>query len=81
MTGASPDLPGRREFLHTTAGAMAAFTLPSSIGELGALARGHAPLNVGLVGAGRQGRAILQECAKIGIWSNTSFGCRVRGVR
>ncbi len=57
--------PDRRSFLKQTAGTLGAFAL---VPELGLVARRWSPrakLNVGLVGAGRQGRAILGELSKL----------------
>lgn len=53
----------RRAFLGNTAGALAAFAIQPS---LAALPRSPAePLSVGLIGCGRQGRAILAELQKL----------------
>ena len=54
----------RREFLATTGAIAAAMAIePTALGS--AAWRGSAPLKVGVVGAGRQGRAILGELGKI----------------
>jgi len=58
------DSSTRREFLQTTGGAMAAMALWPSLSAAGSLSL-DAPFNVGLVGGGRQGRAILAELQKI----------------
>jgi predicted dehydrogenase len=53
----------RREFLIQSAGALGAMAI---LPDLSAAApRRHAPLKVGLIGAGRQGRAIVVELQKI----------------
>ena len=54
----------RRAFLRTSAGAMALTVLPEL--AFGRPLRLDAPLTVGIVGAGRQGRAIMGELQKIG---------------
>jgi predicted dehydrogenase len=56
--------PNRREFLQQGAAAMAAVSLLPAMQSLGVM-RLAEPLKVGLVGAGRQGRAILGELQKI----------------
>ena len=53
---------GRREFLKGAAGVAAAFVIQPEL--FGAPLRLAEPLSVGLVGAGRQGRALLGELAK-----------------
>ncbi|MCC6320178.1 MAG: Gfo/Idh/MocA family oxidoreductase [Phycisphaerales bacterium] len=55
--------PNRREFILQSAGALGAVAILPNLG-LGAY-RTAAPVSVGLVGAGRQGRLILAELAKI----------------
>ncbi len=55
----------RRQFLTTSAAAMGAFALDPRAGLLGPLPYGRAPLGVGLIGAGKQGRAILAELQKM----------------
>lgn len=57
--------PDRRLFLQHAAGALAAVALSPELAHLRAWPAGRAPLGVGLVGAGRQGRAILGELAKL----------------
>lgn len=54
----------RREFLQHTAGAVAAVSLIPALGSMASVIL-QAPVRVGLVGAGRQGRAILAELQKI----------------
>jgi len=53
--------PDRRNFMKSAAGAAAAFAIQP---EWAIVPRLGAPLSIGLVGAGRQGRAILSELAK-----------------
>lgn len=56
----------RRTFLKTSAGAAAAFALaPETAASLEAAPRLAAPIDVAVVGAGRQGRAILAELGKV----------------
>jgi len=55
----------RREFLQSTAGALAALAIQPSAEVLGTDARNQAPLRVGLIGAGKQGRAIMAEAQKL----------------
>jgi predicted dehydrogenase len=55
----------RRDFLHQSLGAMAAMALTPTLAELAPLRSASAGLSVGIVGMGRQGRAILQELQKI----------------
>ncbi|MCI0436077.1 MAG: Gfo/Idh/MocA family oxidoreductase [Gemmatimonadetes bacterium] len=56
--------PSRREFLVQTAGALAAYALlPEPVAAV-AVPAGRA-IRIGLIGAGRQGRAILAELQKI----------------
>lgn len=66
----------RRDFLTQSAGALAAFAIVPNFAAIGAAkssassgallgVMGNQSLNVGLIGAGRQGRAILGELAKI----------------
>ena len=57
-------LPDRREFLIQSAGALAAFALiPEPAGAV-SLPAGRA-LRIGVIGAGRQGRAIIAELQKL----------------
>jgi predicted dehydrogenase len=56
--------PNRRQFLQHTAGAMAAVSILPAVESLGVM-RLAEPLKIGLIGAGRQGRAILGELQKI----------------
>ena len=53
----------RRRFLGTTAGALAAFAIQPTLSA--ANHRSSAPLSIGLIGCGRQGRAVLAELQKI----------------
>lgn len=55
----------RRDFLQHSLGAMATVALTPSLAELSPLRSSSAPLSVAIVGAGRQGRAILQELQQI----------------
>lgn len=55
----------RRDFLQHSLGALAAVALTPSLAELAPLAGRRADLTVAIVGAGRQGRAMLQELSKI----------------
>lgn len=55
--------PDRREFLIQAAGGLAAVSLFPSVLPAAPL-RGMAPVQVGLIGAGRQGRAMMTELAK-----------------
>jgi len=55
----------RRDFLQQSLGAMAAVALTPSLAELSPLAGRSVDISVALVGAGRQGRAILAELQKI----------------
>lgn len=55
----------RRDFLQHSLGAMATMALTPSLAELAPLRSASEPLVVALVGAGRQGRAILQELQQI----------------
>jgi len=59
----------RREFLTQSAGALAAIAIVPNFAALaaqpGGSGSGGEPLGVGLIGAGRQGRAILGELAKL----------------
>jgi len=57
-------LPDRREFLIQSAGALAAFALIPEPAAALSVPQGRA-LRVALIGAGRQGRAILAELQKI----------------
>ena len=57
-------MTNRREFLQHTAGAVAAVSLIPALESMANVIL-PAPVNVGLVGAGRQGRAILAELQKI----------------
>ncbi|HLU26776.1 MAG TPA: Gfo/Idh/MocA family oxidoreductase [Longimicrobiales bacterium] len=60
--------PNRRTFLVQSVGALVGMALLPDIAELGAavpVRPGREPYRVGLVGVGRQGRAILDELAKI----------------
>jgi predicted dehydrogenase len=57
--------PHRRQFLRSTAGGSAAVFLAPSFELLHPAWLGGAPLSVALIGAGRQGRAILGELATI----------------
>ena len=52
----------RRTFLKGAAGAAAVVAIQPEL--LGALPRRSAPISIGLIGAGRQGRALLGELAK-----------------
>jgi predicted dehydrogenase len=54
----------RRSFLLHSAGTAAVVALSPALDWLGAAPRLGAPIDVGLIGAGRQGRAILGELAK-----------------
>ncbi|MEM7205742.1 MAG: Gfo/Idh/MocA family oxidoreductase [Planctomycetota bacterium] len=61
----SPDTaPDRRQFLQQAAGAVAAVAIQPTLVEL-AGRQPRAPLTVGLIGVGRQGRAILAELQKM----------------
>lgn len=55
----------RREFLFSTAGGLAACALTPSLALARPIIRASAPVQVALIGAGRQGRAILGELATI----------------
>lgn len=55
----------RRQFLQGAAAGAAAFAFRPALDGLGRLAPGSAPIDVGVVGAGRQGRAILAELQKL----------------
>jgi predicted dehydrogenase len=55
----------RRDFLQHSLGAMATVALTPSLAELSPLRRTDTTLSVGIVGTGRQGRAILQELQQI----------------
>lgn len=55
----------RRTFLQTTAVGAAAFALQPELVGLSRLAPGQAPLRLAVVGAGRQGRAVLAELQKL----------------
>ncbi|MCC6670766.1 MAG: Gfo/Idh/MocA family oxidoreductase [Planctomycetes bacterium] len=55
----------RRSFLHGAAGAAAAMALQPAWSRFGRLQPGRAPVRVAVVGAGRQGRAILTELQKL----------------
>lgn len=55
----------RRTFLSETAASMAAFALHARLGPPLPPPKSSEPLAVGLLGAGRQGRAILGELAKL----------------
>src|SRR5690606_29312042 len=60
--------PDRRTFLVQTVGALAGMALLPDLSELSAavpVRPGREPHKVGLIGVGRQGRAILDELAKI----------------
>ena len=52
----------RRTFLRTATGALAGIAI---LPDRGAMVRPHAPMRVGLIGAGRQGRTIIGELQKI----------------
>jgi len=60
----SEEHPTRRDFMVHTAGALAAFTLVPDLAGGTPPVQGP-PLKVGLVGAGRQGRAIVAELQKL----------------
>ena len=55
--------PDRRRFLVRSAGAMGTFALAPDLGARAGASQGS--LKVGVIGAGRQGRAILAELAKL----------------
>lgn len=55
----------RREFLARAAGSAAAFAFVPDVLGSGAVWGHSAPLHVGVVGAGRQGRAVLGELTKL----------------
>lgn len=57
--------PDRRDFLRQTAGALAAVALAPELAPRLAWPAGRAPLGVGLIGVGRQGRAILGELQRL----------------
>lgn len=57
--------PDRRTFLQSAAVAAAAFALEAPLPAAPRLAAGQAPIKVGVIGAGRQGKAILTELAKL----------------
>jgi predicted dehydrogenase len=57
--------PDRREFLLSSAGALAASVIAPDAAALHPAPLRGAPLSIALVGAGRQGRAILGELATI----------------
>src|SRR2546421_10713296 len=54
----------RREFLMHAAGALAVMSLVPSLARAAPIRRGE-PLPIGVIGLGRQGRAILGELGKI----------------
>ena len=55
----------RRDFLQHSLGALAAVALTPTLAELSPSRSSSATLVVGLIGAGRQGRALLQELQQI----------------
>ncbi len=55
--------PSRRTFLQSSGGALAAMALLPELG-LGSVFRINVPLNVAVIGVGRQGRSILSELQK-----------------
>jgi len=55
----------RREFLRATAGGLAASLFTPSLALTRPAIRAEAPVNLAVIGAGRQGRAILGELATI----------------
>lgn len=55
----------RRNFMQSAATAAAAFALQPALAAAPRLAAGAAPLRIGVVGAGRQGKAMLTELAKL----------------
>ena len=57
--------PDRRTFLQSAALAAGAIAIEPSLAEAPRLAPGQAPLRIGVIGAGRQGRAMLAELAKL----------------
>lgn len=57
--------PDRRSFLQGSAAAAAAVALQPALDHLQPLGPGQAPLGVAVIGAGRQGRAILAELQKL----------------
>ena len=62
--GKGPGKPDRRRFLTQTAGALAGIALVPESHELFPAVQGG-PLRVGIIGTGRQGRAIVTELQKI----------------
>jgi predicted dehydrogenase len=57
--------PDRRTFLQTAAAGTAALALQPELAAAPRLVPGQAPLRIAVVGAGRQGRAVLAELQKL----------------
>ncbi len=84
--------PDRRVFLQQAAGAFAAMAFTPTLAELSPMRGNTASLSVALIGAGRQGRAIMAELTKMegielaavcdtDVGRRKKAGRRVRGMR
>jgi predicted dehydrogenase len=84
--------PDRRDFLQHAAGALAAMAFTPTLAELSPMSGNTASLSIALIGAGRQGRAMMVELGKMegielvavcdtDVGRRKKAGRRVRGLR